>query len=111
MADRVEMKKNFKDPEDGSVVIGPRNFTTMPLKKGAVGRNITFGGVIPHKAAGFENGKAANRKELEDHWGKIGSWHDGKRFFQRVASQATFNTVKQVYGEDVPLKKRPITAR
>jgi hypothetical protein len=28
----VYKKKNFRDPEDNSVVIGPRNFTTMPLK-------------------------------------------------------------------------------
>ena len=32
----VDKKKSFKDPE-GGVIIGPRNFTTKPLKKGKTG--------------------------------------------------------------------------
>lgn len=34
MPEQVFVKKNYRNPEDGSVVIGPRNFTTKPPKKG-----------------------------------------------------------------------------
>ena len=44
--DFAERKKNFRD-ENGEVTTGPRNFLTNPLKHGRVGKNTTFGGVIP----------------------------------------------------------------
>ena len=44
--DFAERKKNFRD-ENGEVATGPRNFLTNPLKHGQVGKNTTFGGVIP----------------------------------------------------------------
>jgi hypothetical protein len=40
-------KKCYKDPEEG-VLIGPRNFTTKPLRRGKVGPGTTFGGKIPY---------------------------------------------------------------
>ena len=40
-------KKSYKN-EDGEIETGPRNFTTIPLKKGNVGKNTSFGGPIPY---------------------------------------------------------------
>lgn len=40
-------KKCYKDPEEG-VLIGPRNFTTKPLRRGKVGPGTTFGGKVPY---------------------------------------------------------------
>lgn len=45
-------KKSYKD-EDGNVILGPRNFTTKPLKKGKTGNGTTFGGNIPHAPEDF----------------------------------------------------------
>ena len=50
----VHVKKNYRDPEDNHVIIGPRNFTTMPSKKGEVGKGTSFGGQIPHLPDGYE---------------------------------------------------------
>lgn len=41
-------KKNFRD-EEGAVKTGPRNFTTIPMKRGKTGRLAYFGGHIPYK--------------------------------------------------------------
>lgn len=37
----------YKDAE-GAVITGPRNFYTTKMKKGRVGKNTFFSGVIPH---------------------------------------------------------------
>ncbi len=111
LPEQVFVKKNFKDPEDGSVVIGPRNFTTKPPKKGQVGAGTSFGGIPKAMADGYDAAKQQRRKELESHWDIINKVQEGKRFFQRVRSTTTFNTAKAVYGEDVPLPHRPISVR
>lgn len=45
-------KKSYRD-EEGAVIIGPRNFTTIPMKKGIVGKLTTFSGVIPYKESNY----------------------------------------------------------
>ena len=52
-------KKNYKD-EEGAVITGPRNFTTQNPKKGRVGKNTTFSGMIPYKEDDWDK----NRKTL-----------------------------------------------
>ena len=52
-------KKDYKD-EEGRVVIGPRNFTTIPMKRGKVGKLTYFGGQIPYK----EDDTYGNKKKL-----------------------------------------------
>jgi len=47
MPENIHVKKNFRD-EEGIVVTGPRNFTTMNPKKGKVGKNTYFGGAFKH---------------------------------------------------------------
>ena len=65
LPDRVFTKKNYKDPEHGSVVIGPRNFTTKPPKYGQVGPGTSFGGIPKAIPEGYDNAKMDRRKELE----------------------------------------------
>lgn len=60
---------------------------------------------------GYDNAKQARRKELEKHWDTIAKVQEGKRFFQRVASTATFNKSEKVYGEDVAIPHRPTSVR
>jgi hypothetical protein len=47
-----DKKKSYRD-EEGAVIIGPRNFTTIPMKKGIVGKLTTFSGVIPYKESNY----------------------------------------------------------
>jgi hypothetical protein len=71
LPDRTFVKKSYRDPEDNSVVIGPRNFTTKPPKVGQVGPGTSFGGIPKAIPEGYDNAKVARRKELESHWDKI----------------------------------------
>ena len=49
MTDYVEIQKNFKSDENPrEVLIGPRNIMTNPIKRGMVGKQVTFGGKIPY---------------------------------------------------------------
>jgi guanyl-specific ribonuclease Sa len=60
-------KKNYRD-EEGAVVVAPRNFTTIPLKGGKVGKNTTFGGPVPYKEDDvFGNKKKIIKQEIEYH--------------------------------------------
>jgi hypothetical protein len=63
-------KKNYKDKEEG-VLIGPRNFTTMPLKRGKLGKGVHFGGKIPYMEDDYNRKKALDRKEMEYHHSKV----------------------------------------
>lgn len=49
-------KKNYRD-EEGAVIVGPRNFTTIPLRKGRNGKLVTFSGPIPYKEDPYNNKK------------------------------------------------------
>lgn len=59
-------KKSYKN-EDGEIETGPRNFTTIPLKKGNVGKNTSFGGPIPYMEDDYNLKKKLYKKELEEH--------------------------------------------
>lgn len=59
-------KKNFKD-EEGNVITGPRNFTTIPMKRGKVGKLTTFAGPIPYVADPYDNKKKIAWAELQAH--------------------------------------------
>jgi len=106
-------KKSYKN-EDGEIETGPRNFTTIPLKKGNVGKNTSFGGAIPYIEDDFNLKKKLYKKELEEHRARIEKIGDGKPFssFARKKKWGTFNEHIHVYGEDVPLpakeKKEPV---
>lgn len=64
------VKKNFRD-EDGAVKTGPRNFTTIPMKEGRVGKLTSFSGPIPYKEDPYDNKKVLAKKELEYHYSKV----------------------------------------
>lgn len=59
--------KCYKDPEDGFVIIGPRNFTTMRTKMGKVGKSCTFGGQIPYREDDYNRKKMFYKAELHYH--------------------------------------------
>lgn len=63
-------KKCYKDKEEG-VLIGPRNFTTKPLKRGRVGPGTSFGGKIPYMEDDYNRKKELLRKELAFHNSKV----------------------------------------
>lgn len=66
-----QKKKNYRD-EEGAVKTGPRNFTTVPLKPGKVGKNTTFGGSIPYKEDDvYGNQKKLLKQEIEYHHSKV----------------------------------------
>jgi len=94
-------KKNFKD-EEGRVITGPRNFTTIPMKRGKVGRLTYFGGQIPYKEDDvYGNKKKIIKQEIEYHRSKV----QEKPFSQQAKRLkfGTFNNPKNVYGEDRPM--------
>ena len=71
MQDINHVEKRFRD-EDGGVAIGPRNFFTMPGKKGnAMMKNAQFAPLVPHMAEDYNAPKAIARKELEYHLSKL----------------------------------------
>ena len=61
-----KVKKPNRD-EDGKVVIGPRNFTTIPMKRGKIGKLTTFGGPVPYIADPYDNKKKIAMAELKAH--------------------------------------------
>ena len=104
--DRVEIQKNFKD-EDGNVAIGPRNFLTNPPKQGKVGKNTSFGGIIPYIPDEYDAGKEIAKEERQYHLSKL----QDKQFSQRAKTKGIFNTSKAVYGEDRPIPEKIIHVR
>jgi hypothetical protein len=64
----MENKKVKRErDEDGKVIIGPRNFTAIPMKEGRVGRLTSFGGIVPYIADPYDNKKKIAWKELKEH--------------------------------------------
>ena len=86
-------KKNYRD-EDGAVIIGPRNFTTKPLKKGIVGKGTTFEPPLPHMADGYEQHKMEARMKQKSHAEIIAKTFEGKNFSQRAKTTGYFNSHK-----------------
>jgi len=58
MKDFEIVQKNFRDEaNNGEVMIQPRNMQTNPPKKGAVGKNTSFGGMVPYMEDDFNRPK------------------------------------------------------
>jgi hypothetical protein len=72
--DLVPVKKNYRD-EEGKVKIEPRNFLTMPPKKGFVGN-------LPHLPDPYDYGKEQEKKAFKEAKEKM----QEKPFSQRVRS-------------------------
>lgn len=65
MVDTTHIKKNFKDEENGGVLIGPRNVVTAGPKTGNCAmRNASFGGMRQHMADDYNYPKKLAWKEL-----------------------------------------------
>ena len=60
-------KKQRARDEDVEVIIGPRNFTTIPMKRGKVGKLTTFSGPVPYVADPYDNKKKIAWAELKAH--------------------------------------------
>ena len=68
MTDFVEIQKNYRDEENPrEVVIPPRNILTNPIKKGQIGRQVTFGGTIPYIESDYNRPKYFAQAEREYH--------------------------------------------
>lgn len=103
MTDHREVSKCRKGP-DGSVITEPRNFLTNPPKRGVIGKNTTFSGQIPHLPDPYERKREFEKKEREEHYKKL----QEKPFSQKVRGRETFATIKETYGEDIPIPpKKP----
>jgi len=100
-------KKNYKN-EDGEIETGPRNFTTIPLKKGRIGKHTSFGGPTEYIEDDYNLKKKMYKAELEEHKKLVEVIGDGKPFSQYAKKKrfGTFNDPIHVYGEDVPLPAR-----
>lgn len=60
-SDFIHVKKNYRD-EEGKVKLQPKNFLTMPPKKGFVGKGTFFGGNLPHLPDPYDFGKEQEKK-------------------------------------------------
>ena len=60
-------KKKWPRDEEGKPVSGPRNFTTIPMKRGKVGKLTTFSGPIPYVPDDYDRKKKIAWAELQAH--------------------------------------------
>ena len=66
MTDFVEIQKNFKNAENPREVdIAPSNITTNPMKRGAHGKQVHFGGKIPYTEDDYNRPKYFAAAERE----------------------------------------------
>ena len=70
MTERVHKDKNFKDDE-GCVMIAARNILTNPPKVGKIGRQTSFGGVIPYTEDEYSRPREIRTKERLHHESKL----------------------------------------
>ena len=64
MQDFVHIQKDFRDPENSrDVLIQPRNFLINPPKNGKVGKQTSFGGIIPYMESEYDRPKEIAKKE------------------------------------------------
>lgn len=63
--------KDFRDPEDGTVITAPRNFYTNPMKKGRVGKSVSFSGYPFVDGDKYNIVRELAKKEREYHLSKI----------------------------------------
>lgn len=103
MVDRVEVKKDYKDA-DGAVITAPRNFYTMPPKKGEVGKNTYFNKFPEWMVDDFNWPRKVAKNEMEE--GK--KLEQEKPFSQRAKDIGLFNKDKEVYDlkTEIPAKPR-----
>lgn len=58
------MQKNFRDQDNnGEVMTKPKNIQTNPPKMGKVGKNTSFGGMVPYTEDDFNRPKALATEE------------------------------------------------
>ena len=103
MKDFEHVQKNHRDPENNNeVIIAPRNFLINPPKKGRVGKNTSFAGVISYMESEFDIPKEIATKE------RIAGQElmQEKPFSQKVKQTQYFNSHKSVIGEDVVIPAR-----
>lgn len=92
MNERVDVKKDYRDA-DGAVVTAPKNFYTMPPKKGIVGKRTFFNGQVEHMVDDYNWPKKVATKEMEE--GK--KLEQEKPFSQRAKDIGVFNKDKEIY--------------
>lgn len=64
MKEYEHIDKNFRDPENNNeVMIQPRNFLVNPPKRGIVGKQTSFGGVVPYIESNFNRPREMATKE------------------------------------------------
>ena len=103
MTDFVEIKKNYRSEEDPhDVIIMPPNIRTNPIKKGQVGKQVTFGGTVPYMEDDFNRPKYFAQAERE----YSQSMMQDKPFSQRAKKTDSFNTHKQILEENPAIPHR-----
>ena len=103
MTDFVEIQKNYKDEENPrDVVIPPRNIMTNPIKKGKIGKQVTFGGTIPYIEDDYNRPKLFAAAEREYHYSKL----QEKPFSQKCRKKDTFNSNRQLLEENPMIPHR-----
>jgi len=103
MTDFVEIQKNYREEENPRAVkIAPPNIRTNPMKRGQVGKQVTFGGTIPYMEDDFNRPKVIAQAEREYHESKL----QEKPFSQRVKKTGQFNTDRQILQENPPIPPR-----
>lgn len=108
MKDFENIDKNFRDPENNNeVMIPPRNMLINPPKQGNVGRQTSFGGVVPYIESHFDLPKQLAEKER---LAGVALMQD-KPFSQKVKKTHLFNSFSAVIGEDRPYPARPLPAK
>ena len=67
-SDYTHIQKNFRSEENPREVISdPPNIRTNPIKKGQVGRQVTFGGTIPYMEDDYNRPRMFLTAEREYH--------------------------------------------
>lgn len=87
----------------------PRNIQTNPIKKGQIGKQVTFGGTIPYIEDDYNRPKLFANAEREYHESML----QDKPFSQRVKKTGQFNTNRKILEENPPIPHRqpkPATA-
>lgn len=97
MKEYEHVQKNFRSDENPrEVITSPRNLLTNPPKVGNVGKNTSFGGMVPYMEDDFNRPKQlATKARLAGD-----ALLQEKPFSQKVRQTSLFNTSKAVIGED-----------
>lgn len=93
--------KEYRD-EDGNVITAPTNFYTNPMKKGRVGKSVSFNKFQYMDGDKYDIARTLAKQEREYHMTKI----QEKQFSQRAKHTDTFNTHKQILEENPPIAER-----